>query len=106
MTTSKPSSKYLVVIDGAGEAKSDFSVIAVEASTPKEAVERVTATEMGYGRDEDGIAFVLPLGGAAVFRVNDTTRKQVSPASFDEVVDSTAELLRQFIDPDGGHRRA
>lgn len=72
---------YLVVIDGAGEYRHDFNVVEIEATSPREAVDKVTEPEMGYGRSEDGVAIVIKSDDAAVFSINDTTRKRVEPES-------------------------
>lgn len=98
--------RYLVVVDGAGDTERDFSVLVVKAESPRAAVERVTAPEMGYGRERDGVAYVAPLLSFTVFRVGDTTHKQVTPISFREVVEDTSPSLRPFLDVDGGHPRA
>lgn len=98
--------RYVVAIDGQGEHDLDFSVMVVEAATPRAAVERVTSDDMGFGRDQDGVAFVLPLDKTSIFSVNDTRHKQVTPTNFSAVVEYTSPALRQFIDPDGGHPRA
>ena len=93
--------RFVVVVDGAGEYRSDFSVLVMDAESSSAAMERVTG--MGYGQDRDGVAYVAEFGNVEVFRINDSTTKVSTPTTFDEVLADTPPNLRQYIDVDGGH---
>jgi hypothetical protein len=96
-----PRVKYLVISAGAGETERDFTVLALEADSPAIAVERLL--DDGYGRDEDGVAYVVRLEDAEVFQLNVTSRRIAMPSSFEQVVADTPPALREFLDRDGGH---
>jgi len=85
---------WLVVIDGAGEYQSDFQVIVLAAPSAREAVERVTAPDMGYGKDDDGIAYAMPLDSVQTFRINEARHKHVAPSL-------TIVPMPEYEDPDG-----
>ena len=77
--------KYLVFIDGAGDYGDYLHVVSVEALNAQEAVETVTSPSWGYGRQDDGIAYVAYADEIDVFRINDTRRKTVTRTTLDEL---------------------
>jgi hypothetical protein len=66
---------YLVVIDGAGEFEDAFHVLKIAATSPQAAVDFAVSSKMGYGKRQDGNAFVVPCSEAASFKINDTSKK-------------------------------
>lgn len=85
---------WMVVIDGAGEYKDDYEVIFVEAETPAHAVEIVTAPENGWGKSEDGVAFVMRPEHVSTFTINETRRKTARPATLEEAAE--LQPLKKF----------
>jgi hypothetical protein len=93
------STAYLVITDGAGEYKTDYSIVVVAAESPADAVRRVTAPTMGYGEE---VAYVAKLEDVSIFNL--VERKVAEPVRWSDLV---AEYTRgsgshaDFIDPDG-----
>lgn len=66
---------WLVIIDGAGEYDVDFNVLRIEAPSARDAVEEAIAPEMGYGRHDDGIAYVVAEEHVHPFALNESSRR-------------------------------
>ncbi len=97
--------RFLVAIDGAGECDSDFNVLVLDGESSRAVLDRVT-NDMDYGRDSDGVAYVVDLDDVEVFRINESTTKIAASTTFDKVVAGLSPVLREYMDPDGGHEAA
>lgn len=102
MPAPKPAKKrsYLVVVNGAGEYQEDYNVLIVEAYNTREAVDRVIDPKMGYGKNEDGIAFVAPVFSVDTYLVGETRHKAATLSTVGEALLTIPESVRKFMDID------
>jgi hypothetical protein len=70
---------YLVILDGQGETHDDYAVLRLYDTSPEGALAQALAPEMGYGRNQDGTAFVVDETHVSAFTVNDSTRRVAQP---------------------------
>jgi hypothetical protein len=79
--------EYLVIINGAGEYRDDFTIHRISAKTPRAAVDFLIAPENGYGKEnDDGLALVTSLNSVSAFLINELRGKVSEPCMTDAVM--------------------